>query len=484
MIKRHTFKRPTGGGFALLTALVALCVSACGNLAPTYQRPAAPVPAQWPGSPTSTAQSAATATDTAVPAAELAWQDYLSDDALQQVILLALERNRDLRIALLNVELARAQLGLRRADQLPTVNASASGSRAPNSAGGITSVYNAGLTVTAYELDFFDRVANLKDQALAQYLASEEGSRTARIGLIATVAQTWLTLLADEELLSLSRQTLTSRDATLALVQLRFQHGAASALELSIARSLAESARVTLAQQQRQRALDENALTLLMGQRLPALLRRQLQPGHLTRQQLKNLPADLPSDLLQRRPDIRQAEQLLVASNAGIGAARAAFFPRISLTTGAGTVSNALTGLFSGGSWGFSFAPQLVLPLLDGGRTQAQLDAALTGQNVAIAQYDRTVQTAFREVADALASRDAWVRQLAAQQAQTDAEADRLRLTDLRLQNGAASQLEWLDAERSVFAARQSLVQTRLAGLQNQITLYKALGGGDLAVGR
>jgi multidrug efflux system outer membrane protein len=442
------------------------------------------VPAQWPGSQTSTAQPAATVADTTVPAAELAWQDYLTDDALQQVITFALAHNRDLRIALLNVELARAQLGLRRADQLPTVNASAGGSRAPNSAGGITSMYSAGLTVTAYELDFFDRVANLKDQALAQYLASEEGSRTARIGLIATVAQTWLTLLADEELLSLSRQALTSRDATLALVQLRFQHGAASALELSIARSLAESARVTLAQQQRQRALDENALTLLMGQPLPALLRRQLQPGHLTRQQLKNLPADLPSDLLQRRPDIRQAEQLLVASNAGIGAARAAFFPRISLTTGAGMVSNALTGLFSGGSWGFSFAPQLVLPLLDGGRNQAQLDAALTGQNVAIAQYDRTVQTAFREVADALASRDVWVRQLAAQQAQTDAEADRLRLTDLRLQNGAASLLEWLDAERSVFAARQSLVQTRLAGLQNQITLYKALGGGDLVVGR
>jgi multidrug efflux system outer membrane protein len=442
------------------------------------------VPAQWPGSQTSTAQPAATVADTTVPAAELAWQDYLTDDALQQVITFALAHNRDLRIALLNVELARAQLGLRRADQLPTVNASAGGSRAPNSAGGITSMYSAGLTVTAYELDFFDRVANLKDQALAQYLASEEGSRTARIGLIATVAQTWLTLLADEELLSLSRQALTSRDATLALVQLRFQHGAASALELSIARSLAESARVTLAQQQRQRALDENALTLLMGQPLPALLRRQLQPGHLTRQQLKNLPADLPSDLLQRRPDIRQAEQLLVASNAGIGAARAAFFPRISLTTGAGMVSNALTGLFSGGSWGFSFAPQLVLPLLDGGRNQAQLDAALTGQNVAIAQYDRTVQTAFREVADALASRDAWIRQLTAQQAQTDAEADRLRLTDLRLQNGAASLLEWLDAERSVFAARQSLVQTRLAGLQNQITLYKALGGGDLVVGR
>ncbi len=477
-------KRPPGSGLVPLAVLVALCVSACGSLAPTYQRPPAPVPAQWPGSQTSTAQPAATVADTTVPAAELAWQDYLTDDALQQVITFALAHNRDLRIALLNVELARAQLGLRRADQLPTVNASAGGSRAPNSAGGITSMYSAGLTVTAYELDFFDRVANLKDQALAQYLASEEGSRTARIGLIATVAQTWLTLLADEELLSLSRQALTSRDATLALVQLRFQHGAASALELSIARSLAESARVTLAQQQRQRALDENALTLLMGQPLPALLRRQLQPGHLTRQQLKNLPADLPSDLLQRRPDIRQAEQLLVASNAGIGAARAAFFPRISLTTGAGMVSNALTGLFSGGSWGFSFAPQLVLPLLDGGRNQAQLDAALTGQNVAIAQYDRTVQTAFREVADALASRDAWIRQLTAQQAQTDAEADRLRLTDLRLQNGAASLLEWLDAERSVFAARQSLVQTRLAGLQNQITLYKALGGGDLVVGR
>ena len=481
-------KRPFSSGLAVLTVL---CLSACGSLAPTYQRPEAPVPAQWPGSQTpardpasSTSATPATAAAASLPAAELAWQDYLSDDALQQVIALALAHNRDLRIALLNVEQARAQLGLRRADQLPTVNASASGSRAPNSAGGITSVYNAGLTVTAYELDFFDRVANLKDQALAQYLASEEGSRTARIGLIATVAQTWLTLLADEELLSLSQQTLTSRDATLDLVQLRYQHGAASALDLSIARSLAESARATLAQQQRQRALDENALTLLMGQPLPASVRQQLLPGQLARQQLRDLPADLPSDLLQRRPDIRQAEQQLIGANAGIGAARAAFFPRISLTTGAGTVSNALTGLFKGGSWGFSLAPQLVLPLLDGGRNQAQLDTAVAGRDIAIAQYDRAIQTAFREVADALASRDAWVRQLTAQQRQTDAESDRLRLTDLRLQNGASSLLEWLDAERSVFAARQSLVQTRLAGLQNQITLYKVLGGGDLAAGR
>jgi multidrug efflux system outer membrane protein len=239
-----------------------------------------------------------------------------------------------------------------------------------------------------------------------------------------------------------------------------------------------ESARVTLAQQKRQRAVDENALVLLLGQALPAEARAQLSTARLTLLRLPELPAGLPSDLLIHRPDIRQAEQQLIAANANIGAARAAFFPRISLTAGVGSGSKELSGLFQDGTWGFTLAPQLLLPLLDGGRNQAGLDSAKTGRDIALAQYDKTIQTAFREVADALAGRDTLTEQLRAQQALTEAETQRLRLTNLRFNNGAANLLDSLDAQRTLFSAQQALVQTRLAYLQNQVTLYKTLGGG------
>ena len=465
---------------SLLALLAAATLAGC-SLIPSYQRPAAPVAEQWPAA--AGGMPAASASTPTAAASDVAWQDYFADPALRQLISTALANNRDLRVAVLNIELARAQLGIKRADQLPTLNAVAAGSRTPTSSGGINSLYSAGVAVTAYELDFFGRVASLKEQALAQFLATTEGSRTARISLIASVAQTWLALLADEELLAISQQTLATREGSLKLVQLRFDYGATSELELRQAQSLLESARVTLAQQQRQRALDENALVLLLGQGLPAEVRARLPSARLTLLRLPELPAGLPSDLLTRRPDIRQAEQQLLAANANIGAARAAFFPRITLTAGLGSASSALSGLFKDGSWGFTVAPQALLPLFDAGRNQAALASAKVGFDIAVAQYEKSIQSAFREVADALAGRDTLAQQLQAQQAQLDAETGRLRLTDLRYQNGAASQLDWLDAQRSQFASQQAMVQVRLAYLQNQVALYKTLGGGAGADG-
>lgn len=463
------------------TALAASALLAGCSLMPTYERPSAPVSAQWPDSAAVAPGNASAAFGDAsgaqgVPA--LAWQDYFSDPTLRQLIDTALANNRDLRVAMLNVAQARAQLGIRQADQFPTLNAAAAGSRSPDSSGSVNSAYSAGLTVTAYELDFFGRVASLKEQALAQYLATTEASHSAQVSLIATVAQGWMSLLADEALLAVSRQTLDSRAESLKLVKLKVKHGAASDFELRNEQTLTERTRVTLAQQLRQRALDENALVLLLGQPLDAASWAQLKRHGLNQLEFAELAAGLPSDLLLRRPDIRQAEQLLIASNANIGAARAAFFPRISLTAGAGTASSALSGLFKSGSWGWTLAPQLVLPIFDGGRNQANLDAARTGREIAIAQYEKSIQSAFREVADALASRATLAQQLQASQSLLEVEAARSHLTQLRLEHGVANQLEWLDAERSLFAAQLALVQIRLAYQQNHIALFKALGGG------
>lgn len=454
-----------------LTMVAAALLAACSQM-PTYQRPAAPVAGQWPTSATPEA-----APTTVASASNIGWQDFFADPSLRQLIDTALVNNRDLRVALLSIEQASAQLGVKRADQWPTLNAQVAGSRAPTSSGGISSTYQAGLAVTAYEIDFFGRVASLKEQALAQYLATQEASHTVRISLISNVAQTWMSLLADEELLAISKQTLSTREGSLKLVKLRFDNGASSELDLHQAQSLLESARVTLAQQQRQRALDENALVLLLGQAVPGAVRERLASLRLTQLHLPEFPAGLPSDLLTRRPDIRQAEQQLMAANANIGAARAAFFPRISLTAGVGSASSELSGLFKDGAWGFTLAPQLVLPLLDAGRNQSALAAAKVSFDMALAQYEKSIQSAFREVADALAGRNTLAQQVQAQQAQLDAETARLRLTDLRYRSGAANQLEWLDAQRSQFASQQALVQVRLAYLQNQVTLYKTLGG-------
>ena len=463
------FKQLTG----VSAAVLALTLAGCGSMAPDYQRPAAPVASTFPDA----ASSAATAT----AATAITWHQFFTDARLQALITLALANNRDLRIAVLNIEQARAQLDIRRADQWPTVNVGLSGSRVPTSAGGISSNYSAGVLVTAYELDLFGRVRSLGDAALAQYLASEEARRAAQISLVATVANSYLALQGDEELLRVTSETLLTREASLRLIKLRFEQGASSQLDLRQAESLLESARVALAQVTRQRALDENALVLLLGQALPATLPAAVPITAAPR--LPELAAGLPSDLLVRRPDIRQAEQQLIAANANIGAARAAFFPRITLTGSLGSASNALSGLFNAGSGAWSFAPQLLQPLFDAGRNQGNLQVAQVTRDIALAQYERAIQSAFREVADALAGRATLGEQLRAQEALVRAEQDRYRLADLRYRNGVASYLDALDAQRSLFAAQQALVQVQAQYQQLGVTLYRVLGGGWSAEG-
>jgi NodT family efflux transporter outer membrane factor (OMF) lipoprotein len=449
----------------LLVALPAVALLAACSMMPAYERPAAPVPGTFPYA----------SAPAGSPAADLPWQNFFSDERLRELIAIALRNNRDLRVAVLNIEQARAQYDIRRADRFPSVGATVSGSRTPNSSGGTTSVYTAGLAFTAWEVDFFGRVASLSEAALAQFLATEEGRKAAQMSLIATVANTWLSLTADDELLELTRQALATREESLRLTKLRFDNGAASELDFRQAQSLAEGARVTFAQFTRQRALDLNALALLIGQPVPANFQSPVGTASVS---LPDLPAGTPSDVLTARPDVRQAEQQLIAANANIGAARAAFFPRISLTAGIGTASNELSNLFKGGSWGWTVAPSLVQPIFDAGRNSAGLASANASRDIALAQYEKAVQSAFREVSDALAGRATFGDQLQAQRNVAEAEAVRFRLSELRYSNGVSSYLDLLDAQRSLFAAQQALVQTRLAQLQNQVQLYKALGGG------
>ena len=447
--------------------LLALALSGCSSMAPPLERPALPVAATFPGLPAGT--------QAAAPGATPEWQTFFGDEHLRQLITLALQNNRDLKLALLNIEQARAQFDLRRADQWPSLNAGLSGSRQPTSAGGISSSYSAGVLVTAYELDLFGRVRSLADATLAQYLATEEARKAVQISLLAAVANGYYALLGDEELLRVTRQTLVTREDSYRLIKLRFDNGASSQIDLRQAESLLESARVTLAQATRQRALDENALALLLGQALPAGLPAALPLD--AGASLPTLPVGLPSDVLLRRPDVRQAEQQLIAANAAIGAARAAFFPRISLTGSVGSVSSELSGLFGNGmAW--SFAPQLLQPIFDAGRNQANLRTSEVGRDIALAQYERAIQSAFREVADALAGRATLGEQLRAQQAQLKAEQDRYRLAELRYRGGAASYLDALDAQRSLFAAQQAQLQVQTQYLQNGVTLYRVLGGG------
>ena len=459
MIKRFT---RTATPLAL-----ALALAGCMSLAPKYERPAAPVAASFPELAPSAASGAA--------ASSIAWQQFFADARLKQLIELALANNRDLRVAILNIEQARAQYQIRRADTLPTVGLGVSGNRATEAEDNIRTTYSAGLAVSAFELDLFGRVRSLSDAALAQFLATEEARKATHISLVASVANAYLQLLADEELLALTQKTLDARLESLKLVQLKYDNGVVSKLDLQQSLSLVDSARVTLAQQQRLRAQDTNLLTLLVGQTLP----ETLVPGTtLAETMLSELPAGLPSDLLAVRPDIRAAEQQLIAANANIGAARANFFPRISLTGSAGSVSTELSGLFKSGSFGWSFAPQMVLPIFDYGRNTATLGSAKAGREIAVAQYEKSIQTAFREVADGLAGQATFSEQLRAQRAVAEAEAERFNLSDLRYRSGAASYLDLLDAQRSLFAAQQGAVQANLQRLQNQVTLYRVLGGG------
>jgi len=452
---------------------LALVMAGCVNLAPKYERPAAPVAAGFPTVEGSVNSGNPVASEAP---ANIAWQQFFVDARLQQLIGLALVNNRDLRVAVLNIEQARAAYRIQRADQLPTVNVAVTGNRATTGEDQpISSTYQAGLAVTSFELDLFGRVRNLTQSALAQFLATEEARKTVQISLIAQVANGYLTFLADEELLALTQQTLKTREESLRLTQLRFENGVSSKLDLQQAVSLVEQARTTLAQAQRFRAQDLNLLTLLIGQPIPD----NLPPGAtLATTNLPDLPAGMPSDLLATRPDIRTAEQQLIAANANIGAARANYFPRIALTGSAGSASTELSGLFKSGSFGWTFAPQAIVPLFDYGRVRAGVETAQASRDIAVAQYEQAIQTAFREVSDALAGQATYSEQLRAQQAVAAAETDRFNLSDLRYRNGTASYLDLLDAQRSLFTAQQQAIQANLARLQNQVTLYRVLGGG------
>jgi NodT family efflux transporter outer membrane factor (OMF) lipoprotein len=445
----------------LLLPLGAALLAGCMNLQPAYERPAAPVASTFPN---------AAPNEVGTPPSQLRWADFFTGDArLQRLIELAIANNRDLRVAAANIEQARALITVRRADQLPTVGVGVQAERTS----GQPSFYTAGLAFSAFELDLFGRIRSLTDVALAQYLASEEARKAAHIALVASVANAHYAIAADDELLALARRTLQTRRDTLKLTQLRVDNGAASEFDLRLAQTQVEAARIVLAQQQRQRELDVNALTLLVGAPLPPEL--PAAPAW-NAAALPDVPAGLPSQVLLQRPDVLQAEQQLIAANANIGAARAAFWPRISLTASAGTASTHLSDLFK--EFGWSFAPQLFQPLFDSGRNDANLKIAQAQRDSAVAQYERAVQAAFRDVADALGARAALNEQLDAARAQAQAEEARFKLSQLRFDAGVTSSFELLDAQRSLFAAQQLQLQTELAVLLNRVAAYRALGGG------
>lgn len=448
----------------ILTAVAAALLAGC-SMIPKYERPAAPVPGAFPYP----------SAHQGVAPAQLPWDRFFPDPHLRALIDTALANNRDLRIAVLNIQQARAQYDIRNADRYPTVGASAGVSRAPNSFGKEATVYTVGLGISSWEIDFFGRIASLSQAALAQYLATEEGRKAAQITLVASVANTWLSLAADEELLKITRETLATREESLRLTRLRFDNGAASEIDFRLAQSLAETARATLAQFQRQRATDLNALALLVGEGVAP----SYEVGVTTEGvHLPDVPAGVPSEVLVQRPDVRQAEDQLVSANANIGAARAAFFPRISLTASGGSASTELSGLFKGGSFVYTVAPSLFQTVFDAGRNRANLASAQVARDIAVAQYERAIQQAFRDVSDALAGRATYTDQVDAQTRVVEAESVRYRLAKLRYDNGVASYLDLLDAQRSLFTAQQALVQARLARLQNQVSLYRSLGGG------
>jgi multidrug efflux system outer membrane protein len=441
-------------------------------MAPPYERPAAPVATTFPDVGAAAAEPGPATT---TPAPDLDWQQFFTDARLKALIGIALQNNRDLRVAVLNVERVRAQYQVQRAEQFPTLLLGATGLYQPNADGrGNNVYYTAGLNVTGYELDLFGRVRSLTDAALQQYFASAEARKAAQISLVAAVANTYLTLLADDEQLAVARKTLDTRNEGYRLLKLKFDNGALSEYDLAQAQTLVEGAKAAVALLERQRMQDENALVLLLGQPLPAGLP---PPQSLGAQGLMaDLPAGLPSTLLERRPDLRQAEHQLQAANANIGAARAAFFPTITLTASVGLASADLGGLFDNRAW--QFAPRITLPIFDAGANQANLEVSQANRDIALAQYERAIQGAFREVADALAGRATYGEQLRAQQAQNQAEQKRSELAELRFRNGVASFLDVLDAQRALFQTRQATILVQAAQQQNLVTLYKVLGGG------
>lgn len=474
----------------LLAATTAL--AGC-NLAPKNVRPEGAIPLTLPQGGAYPPLGAEQADVTAI-----AYRDFFTDPRLQAVIATALENNRDYRVTAANVLVARAQYRVTRASQVPTTSANGGVTYTNNpfgalggaggaggQAGGVGGVpaqtgnleiYQASVGFSAFELDLFGRVRNQSQAALQEYFATEEAQRAARISLVGEVATAWLTMAADQDQLRLSRETLASFGRTLELTRAQFRVGVISELEVQQAETSYQQARNDIAALTAQIAQDQNAINLLAGTTIPV---EQL-PSELGERDpvIGNLPTGVSSAVLLRRPDVLQAERRLYAANANIGAARAALFPTISLTATLGTISTALGGLFGSGTQNFSISPAATLPLFDGGQRRGNVEVARAQQLAAVATYEGTLQTAFREVADALATRGTIDEQLSAQTARAQAAATAVRLSDARYRAGIDSFLNTLDAQRTSYAARQTLVQTRLARATNLVTLYRTLGGG------
>ena len=469
---------------AVIAALVA-AASAC-TMEPHYSRPAAPVPAGWNGT-AGTADAAAVAT--------IGWRQFFPDPTLQRLIKLALDNNRDLRVAVLNVQAAQQQYRIQRADLFPTVAASAleqvekypagviatgatggGGASTPTPGGTTIRFFEAGIGFTSYELDLFGKIRSLDHAALERYFGTEETRRSSQLTLVAEVADAYLAVLADETILKVTRETLDSQTESYNLIKRSLDAGTTTALALRQAATTVDTARANLAQYTRQAAQDRNALMLLIGASIPD----DIQFGSdLDAQTLSaDLPVGIPSEVLQRRPDVLAAERELIAANANIGAARAAFFPSISLTGNFGTASNKLSGLFKPGSTSWSFSPQISVPIFAGGANVANLDLSKIEKNVNIAQYEKALQSAFREVDDALAARATLDEQLSAQRALLNDTSETYHLAELRFRTGVDSFLPVLDAQRSLYSAQLGVVGLELLRLQNMATLYKALGGG------
>ena len=460
--------------FAVL-ALTGGLLAGCATLEPAYQRPAAPIPAAFPqGGPYAAVQPAAT------PPAQTSWKSVFGDPKLQGLIETALTQNRDLRAAVANVQAAHAQFEVQRSQLLPTVEASGSATyaREPGITGAHvdTHSFSAGIGVASYELDLFGRLRSLSKAAFEQYLATDEGRQAAQLTLVAEVAEAYLTLAGDRSLLAVSVQTQTSGQESLDLAQRRLDAGVASGLDVDQARTVVEQAKANVAAYTVQAAQAKNALDRLVGQ----VVTEDRTPRGLeeTMASFAEVPAGASSDILLSRPDVLQAEHTLRAANADIGAARAAFFPSITLTGEAGTLSPNLSGLLKGSNSVWSFGPAINLPIFTGGRNQANLKVSQAQRDAAVATYEGAIQTAFRETADALALRGGSAAQLAAQQALVEASADALKLSTARYEQGSDTYLNTLEAQRTLYGAQLGLVTIELARTNNLVDLYRALGGG------
>lgn len=453
---------------SLLGVAVALALSGCATLVPASTEVAPAIPAQWPA--TVAANGAAT-----IDVADVGWRDFFVDPRLQSVITQSLDNNRDLRVAVLNVEKARAQYRIQRADRVPAVGVQGQMTRSGGDAP-VTEQFSANLGVVEFELDLFGRVRNLSQAALQQYFAQAANRRSAQLSLVAEVANAWLTLGADNTQLRIAQATLATYEDSLRLTEARRQLGGASQLELSQTRTLVETARTDVARFAGQVAQDRNALVLLAGGPIDDSLLPATEVTDVAA--LRALPAGVPGEVLLRRPDVMAAEHTLLSANANIGAARAAFFPSISLTGSVGSASSELSGLFDSGTRVWSFMPKLNLPIFQGGRLRANLGVATADRDIALASYEKAIQSGFREAADALALNDSLDAQLASQQALVAAAEQAQRLSQARYDAGLDSFLTLLDARRTAYTARKSLVSTQLAQQSNQVALYKVLGGG------